>query len=197
MKIGNFVLLRKSSLDKAEAIAYDEGYKNLRNYWKEYFEELFKSQVENLERAVSNREREIRKLDDRIAHLEEENERKNARIEVLQDERDEVREIAKQQMINEDNLAILESRKATLDERESKLKDQESKLSDKEESNYKKGYADGVADGVRKISEITQEDRNNAMKIAMVSAASHTPVNNLKEVNSEFRLTATASDSQA
>ena len=54
---------------------------------------------------------------------------------------------------------------------------------------YKKGYADGISDGLRKIHEITAEDRNNLAKIAMISAGSHTTIENMKEINNEFRLT--------
>ena len=92
---------------------------------------------------------------------------------------------------------MLEAKQEGLDRKEAKLKDRETRIGVEEDGEYKHGYADGVADGVRKISEITQKDRDGAMKIAMVAAASHTPVANIKEINSELQLTTGDTDKEA
>lgn len=133
-----------------------------------------KTQVENLEKAVERKTKDAEKLKTFQKDLE-------LKIEELEAHQDAVREIVKKDIQNKDMAAILEAKKDGLDTREAKLKDRAARLAEEEAGEYKKGYADGVADGVRKISEITQGDRDNAMKIAMVAASSHTPVANMKE----------------
>ena len=139
-----------------------------------------KKRLEDLEKSVEKKNKEIERLKENAEEADEsanrQIERLEAKIEVLEDERDDVREVVKKTMENEDLAAVLTAKKEGLDKREAKLKDRESKLDSEEESNFKKGYADGIADGLREISRITQQDRDNAMKVAMASAASHTPV---------------------
>lgn len=119
-----------------------------------------------------------------------------AKVEVLEEEREEVRDVVKQKIDADDQLALLQSKKESIDKRTALLNDREAKIGSKEEGEYKKGYADGVADGVRKINEITQKDRDNAMKVAMVAAASHTPVANMKEINNVQALTSGLEDEE-
>ena len=151
------------------------------------------TQVKDLKKAVKNRDEQITELkDDNALALKKKNreiERLEAEVEVYEADREEARELIKTGIKNED-------RKEQLDAMDSALRSRENNINSKEETNYKKGYADGIADGLRKISEITQGDRDNAMKIAMVSAASHTPTANLKELNSVHQITAGSSDSE-
>lgn len=158
------------------------------------------TQVKDLKKAVKNREADIEALTE-SAELDSKKklrqiERLEAEVEVYEADREEARELIKTGIENEDQKAALDARKKQLDAKEATLRDRESKIDSKEETNYKKGYADGIADGLRKISEITAQDRQDAMKIAMVSAASHTPTANLKELNSVHQITEGSSDSE-
>ena len=161
-------------------------------------EKAVKARIEELETAVEKKNKNIKKLEDTHKEYVEDAtasaKRLETKLEVLEEERDEVRDVVKQQLDNDDMKIVLEQRKEALDLREAQLTDRESKIGSKEEGEYKHGYADGVADGVRKISDITQKDRDNAMKVAMVSASSHTPVANLKEINNAHQITAGTED---
>lgn len=108
---------------------------------------------------------------------------------MLEKERDEVREIEKQSLKNADTVAILKAKEESLDRREKLLDKREEKLADAEETKKMAAYADGLADGLRKAHEITEKDRENALKVAMVSAASHTSPETMKELNNVHQIT--------
>lgn len=187
-----YAVLSQVELDKALKEAEDKGAKN--------GEKSSKARIVELEKGLDKKTKDIEKLTDnyetKVERLTRKLEKVEAERDVLAEERDDTREVVKQQLDNDDKAAVLEARKDSLDNKEAALKDRENKLESKEEGRYKTGYADGVADGVRKISEITKGDRDNAMKIAMVAAASHTPLANIKEINSEYRLTEGAENSE-
>lgn len=159
-----------------------------------------KTRIESLEKGLEKKDKQIEKLNDDYEASKDKSirevERLEAKIEVLEEERDDVREVVKQSIENEDLAATLGAKKDGLDKQIAALKDRESKLESKEEGRYKEGYADGVADGVRKINEITQKDRDNAMKVAMVSAASHTDPRIVAEINNVKSLTEGTTDSE-
>lgn len=157
-----------------------------------------KKRLEDLEKSVEKKNKEIERIKENAEEADEsanrQIERLEAKIEVLEEERDDVREVVKKSMENEDLAAVLTAKKEGLDKREAKLKDREAKLADEEDAKSKASYADGLADGLRKAHEITQKDRENAMKVAMVSAASHTPAETMKELNNVHQLTAGSSE---
>lgn len=70
---------------------------------------------------------------------------------------------------------ILDAREAQYDSFEEELKTAKTEAEKLGEERYKTGYSDGLADGLRKIHEITAEDRKQAMQIAALAASSHTP----------------------
>lgn len=187
MKLFNKIVLAESELenklDKKEESGYRKGFKAGEGHAKE--------RLENLEKAIERKTRELEKLNrthgNVIDDKNEEIERLTAKIEVLEDERDDIREVVKKSMENEDLTAVLSAKSEALEARQEALNERESQLGDKEEKNYKSGYADGSADMARKIGEITQADRDNAMKVALVSASSHTPVENMKEINANVK----------
>jgi chromosome segregation ATPase len=71
--------------------------------------------------------------------------------------------------------AILESKEVNADNLAEKVKEYEAKGEEVAEKKYQAGYADGIADGLRKAHEITAEDRKAGMQIAALAAASHQP----------------------
>lgn len=201
--VKGYALIKQTELDDALKNAEVEGAKKGEKSSKARIVELEKGlekKTRELEKANDKHELELEKINDNhnatTSKLNRKIEIAETKVDILEKERDEVRDVVKQQLDNDDKEMVLDARKDSLDSKEAALKDRENKLESKEEGRYKTGYADGVADGVRKISEITQKDRDNAMKIAMVSAASHTPLQNIKEINSEYRLTAGTEDSE-
>lgn len=131
----------------------------------------------------------LREAKQTIKDLKEDLKRTKTQVSVLEEEREEHREMYLLKLANEDVSRALDARRDSLRKDEKRIEEAEANLANAEEGNYKKGYADGVADGLRKVHEITAEDRENAMKIAMVSAASHTSTDNLKELNNVHKLT--------
>lgn len=132
---------------------------------------------------------EAKKLRKDKARIQEMLDEADEKIEVLEDRVDESREIAKKEIELGDKEALLTALKEGLDTKEAKLKEREARLLEEEDIKDKAAYADGLADGLRKAHEITEKDRENAMKIAMVSAASHTPTETMKELNNVHQLT--------
>lgn len=177
-----FILGTKDKIEDIRQEGFAEGH------------EWANNRLEANEKAIKAKNKQIKNLQEELSETEADYENKisklEIKIEVLEEARDEVRDILKKEMELLDKEAALSALKSGLDGRTAKIKERESQLDSEEESNFKKVYADGIADGLRKISEITAKDREDAMKIAMVSAASHTPTANMKEINNELRLTA-------
>lgn len=186
----NYNLISNTELEELEKDFFRKGWKK--------GEENQKERVEELEKALTRKDKALGKLqtkyDDYIEFAEDKFSNLETKIEVLEEKRDSVREVVKQTIENEDTAAVLEAKEEALNAREERLNDRESDLNDAEGRVQKGSYADGLADGLRKAHEITQEDRNNAMKIAMVSASSHTPVETMKELNNAHQLTTGSKD---
>ena len=136
----------------------------------------FKNEIEALGDKLDAKKAEVKALTKKNKELQTE-------VEVLDNDRDDVREVISLRTEIDDKEAALSTMKELQDRREAKLKDRENRLGTEEDKRYKEGYADGVADGVRKINEITAKDRENAMKVAMVAAASHSTPEVIKELN--------------
>lgn len=88
-------------------------------------------------------------------------------------------EIKVLESLNNDAIAT-KTLKLKLDEDEKLLKQREENVENKEEAKeneesaqYKHGYEDGVADGLRKGYDLTAQDRQNLSSIAALAAASH------------------------
>ena len=163
-----FITKDKYNKDIKEAIEDGKIYSNLT--------------IEKLKSRIESQEDLIFKYKDSNRELE-------AEVNVLNGLKNSYHKNIKTEVELEGMKIKLESQIDTNERLHSLIKEREEAITSQEESNYKKGYADGVADGVRKINEITAKDRENAMKVAMVSAASHTNIDTMKEINNEFRLT--------
>ena len=159
------------------------------------FDDIFESK----DKTIRTRNKTIRNLNEELEEFRtqcySEISDLQLKITILEEKREDVREIINMEMTNTDKESMLNEFKSNLEKRQAKLNERETKLDTADNASYKNGYADGVSDGVREISKITQKDRDNAMKIAMVSAASHTPVDNIKEINNELRLSEGTRDS--
>lgn len=184
--IKGYKLISQRELSKLEADAEARGAKES------------KQRIEELKRSIEKKNDEIDHLrhqqDDLNEAAERKAERLEAKISVLEEERDDIREVEKQSLKNADTVALLNAREKSIDKRERLLNEREDKLADAEETKRMTAYADGLAGGLRKAHEITEKDRENALKVAMVSAASHTSPETMKELNGVHQIT--AGDSQ-
>lgn len=179
--IKGYKLISQRELSKLEADAEVRGAKESRQ------------RIEELKRSIEKKNGELVNLrhqkEDLHKIAEHKIERLETKISVLEEERDDVREIEKQSIKNADTVAILNAKENSLKRREKLLDEREEKLADAEETKKMTAYADGLADGLRKAHEITEKDRENALKVAMVSAASHTSPEIMKELNSVHKIT--------
>jgi len=195
--VGKYVVISKEDLNAALREAENKAKKTITKRLEEEYADKFEQQ----EKTIKARNKTIQILREQADEAETDNERKieqlEATIEVLQEDRDNVRDVAKKEMENDDRAALLDAKKEGLDKRAAAIKAREAELDTEEEAKNTSHYADGLADGLRKAHEITQKDRENSMKIAMIAASSHTPVANLKELNSEHQITAGSTDSES
>lgn len=97
------------------------------------------------------------------------------RIEVLEDLVEDSNDLQRKEVELEAREAILEASEATVDTFDAKLAEERQKAVELGDTKYKGGYADGLADGLRKAHEITAEDRRQSNQIAALAAASHQP----------------------
>lgn len=191
--IRGYVILKESEYQGIRGELFRDGFKDGK--------EDAQDRIESLEKGLKKKNKELENCKEDMEQLEADMTKEILRlretVEVYEEERDEAREVVKAQIENADTQSSLEALKDGLDAREAKLKDRAARLEEDEAGEYKKGYADGVADGVRKISEITQADRDGAMKVAMVAAASHSTPEVIKELsNGTKALTEGTTDSE-
>lgn len=177
--LGNFAVVSRQQLltefRDREDRAFERGHEDGENFAKE--------QIRDLEDTIDEKVDELRQTNRKINKLKKE-------VVALEEDRDDVAEVAKMKVeaVNDQNMADMSLE--VVKKREEKVKEREDNIGSEEESNYKKGYADGVADGLRKINEITQEDRKEMFKVAQISAASHTTLPVVQEINNAMQLTA-------
>lgn len=168
-----YVLIKESELDHKLNKNFEQGI----NEGKE----KNKVRVENLTNELERKEKAFQKTDKRLQEALE-------AIEEYKDRQSEVRDLIKQKIENEDFETILDARKEAYDRRTEELNKREAALVDEEDKKSKASYADGLADGLRRAHEITQSDRDNAMKVAMMAAASHSTPEVVKELNNGNQL---------
>jgi hypothetical protein len=135
-------------------------------------EQAAKDTAEKHEIAVDKLKRrhelELEKKDTKIDGAE-------AKVGALKERLDGQKKVATQLVDLENRESILAAREQAQGKTADAIKDITKKAEASEEFGYKKGYGDGVADGLREAHKITAEDRRMAMQIAALSAASHTP----------------------
>ncbi len=161
---------------------------------EKFAKRLTQKREQGYEAGLEEAERKLTLKDNKITKLERELSKANTELEVLREDKEEARDVLKAKIEAEDLTSILAKTKQLQDKREEALNKRAEEIDSEEEANYVKGYADGIADGLRKVHEMTEKDRDNLAKVAMVAAASHTDIATMKEINSEFRLTAGSTD---
>ena len=161
------VFISKDKLDKQVAKSFRDGVKSGKDEQRKQLKQFEINQIQ---------------MRDQI-------EVKDAELNVLRSTRQDSLTLMKSKIDTEDLVVKVNKIKELQDKREKELDKRTELVTSEEEKNYVKGYADGVSDGLHKIHEITEKDRDNMAKIAMVAAASYTSIDNMKEINNEFRLT--------
>jgi len=177
-----YKLVKASELKKLLATAEEVKQDAIDEAYNKGYEEAEREQeyaVEELQIKTNEQSTKIKKQAREIAA-------KDVEIEVLTKQKSDARDVVTKRLANENIAADLKAREELVAKRETKVQTREDAVSNsevsEEDKQYKSGYADGIADGVRKIGEITQVDRQNAMDVAMVSAASHTQPETVKAV---------------
>lgn len=127
-----------------------------------------------LQNKLDNLITENKKLKKDLGDAREKFGEASIKIDVLEERIEDSRDLARKEIELRDNDAVLSAVKEGLDRREVNIAERLRAVEEEETDKYQEGYADGVADGLRKAHEITRKDREDAMKVAMVAAASHT-----------------------
>lgn len=122
------------------------------------------------ELTVKNREhqRALTKKDARISELEEQ-------LEVLEALENKRKEQSVQTIELANRETLLAAREKQYKSFETEIKRVKEEAKNEADAVAQQFYADGLADGLRKIHEITAEDRKMSMQVALVAASSHTP----------------------
>lgn len=119
--------------------------------------------LENSKKEVTEvkkaHKKELAVLNKQITDLEAENK-------VLNQLQNDAVEVRVNSLENEEERKVLKQKELNLDKRTKALEK-------KETAEYKSGYQDGVADGLRKGYDLTASDRQNMASIAALAAASH------------------------
>lgn len=139
--------------------------------------EDYKKTIENLEedkKTLTRQNRaQQRRNDEKVEVLNEQLEAYEAlQTDRLQVEKDKIELDSRDEMLTAKEAAYESFAKEL-----KKVKEEAKTVAD---AAAKEGYSDGLADGLRKIGEITAEDRKQAMQVAALAASSHTPKAALK-----------------
>lgn len=160
--MGLFNSVDKEKLEKMEA----EHKKELKNLRLRH-----RLVTGRLRKQVVTRDATIEKLEHKLATVKDISDQKLADLEKQRDyyQELEINADAVEKSMREVKLAKVDL-KADQDElfhREERLKRRFSLLEEEENQQYKAGYSDGLADGLRKAHDITREDRKYLTMIAM------------------------------
>lgn len=135
---------------------------------------LFNNNKEELTKARTAHQLEKGRLKSEIESLKAKVEVLNDNIKGVREERDhykgldidriKVEQANKQLKIDREDL---EDEKKYVESKLARLEKRTARLEQEENDEYKKGYSDGLADGLRKAHDITREDRKYLTMIAM------------------------------
>ena len=136
-------------------------------------DEIVENATLTLQNKIDNLVAENKKLKKDLGNEREKLNDASIKIDVLEERIEDSRTLARKEIELSDKDAVLSAIKEGLDKRESKITERLRAVEEEETNKYQEGYADGVADGLRKAHEITENDRENAMRVAMIAAGSH------------------------
>lgn len=114
-------------------------------------------------------------IDDLTNEKQETVEKLEATIETLQQQVEAAQELKKRSIELDNRETVIEAQEVNAKNFKTKLVEAKAEGEKVAEDRFRAGYADGLADGLRKAHEITAEDRRAGMQIAALAAASHQP----------------------
>lgn len=153
---------------------------------KEKLEVKYRLDKGKLNKEITTKDTIISKLESKIEVLQSD-------IKGVKEERDYYKglEVDRVKLLQDKKQLVIE--KEDLDEeiklyvrRNERLDKKEQRLSELENDEYKKGYADGLADGLRKAHDITREDRKYMTMIAMSTNQSKAIETSMKALESGY-----------
>lgn len=139
------------------------------------------------EKELTLKDKEISKLESKVELVTQQLEdMKKSRdyFQGLKNDRDEIERNKKVLKIEKEDL---EEDKKLYEHRLARLSKRESRLEVEENDEYKKGYSDGLADGLRKAHDITREDRKYLTMIAMSTNQSEAIKTSQKALEGGFK----------
>ena len=141
--------------------------------------EKLKDQLDVANSTIKTMRKQKNDMAEYIEELSEKHEEKveklEGRIEVLEGLKNESIKLQKKEIDLETKQALLDAKTSSAVEVKKQLEVERSEYAEELEKRQRGWYADGLADGLRKVHEITAEDRKQAMQVAALAASSHTP----------------------
>lgn len=138
---------------------------------------------------VKSNERDIQRYEKEAIKAKDELEKATVELEALREARSDMRNVRKVELELEIKQDDVSAKEKLVDAKQKRLDSRLADLEKEQGDEYKKGYSDGVADGLRKVGELTEQDRNNMTKIAMVSAARGSNAAEIQGVTDVLQLT--------
>ncbi len=145
-----------------------------------------KLQEGKLKKEISTKDAQVSRLESKIEILKSD-------VEGLKEERDYFKGLEVDREVVErgkKKLALdkqdLEDELEQLTRREKRILKRSERLEAEENDEYKKGYSDGLADGLRKAHDITREDRKYMTMIAMSTNQSEAIKTSVKALEGGF-----------
>lgn len=139
-----------------------------------------KKEIATKEALVGHRDSKIELLEAKITDLETQRDY----FKGLENDREKLE--AEKKVIKIDREDLTEDKKL-YEHRLERFKKREAELEETENGEYKKGYSDGLADGLRKAHDITREDRKYLTMIAMSTNQSEAIKTSQKALEGGFK----------
>lgn len=140
-----------------------------------------------LDKEAASKDKEISKLESKVElvtqQLEDMQESRDY-FQGLENDRDAIERQKKVLKIEKEDL---EEDKKLYEHRKERFEKRATELEETENNEYKKGYSDGLADGLRKAHDITREDRKYLTMIAMSTNQSAAINTSMKALEGGFK----------
>jgi DNA repair exonuclease SbcCD ATPase subunit len=120
--------------------------------------------------------RQLQKKDDELERKEAVIQKLTKAKEALEADQADSLDIDTRTLALEKKEKLFEAKEAAMDTLKAEFKKLKDESEAKAEEKYTAGYADGLSDGVRKGIDASAEDRKQANSVALMAAASHTPL---------------------
>lgn len=141
--------------------------------WKKSVLKEHETKVRSFEDSIEDTARAHKK---QVNKLSDERDILKEKVEVLEEVVEKTKDLRRRELAVEEQENLVAAKKDSMDTYKAEVKTLKEEAEEKAATEYKKGYADGISDGVREGLDGAKEANSNLANIAMMSAASHTPV---------------------